>query len=1622
MHYAILGLNLGFVLMVGLAMSNLIIELPKKNFLRKQLLNLNLIVFQAYNWVLVVVMLNFSGFGLKNGTFIAIMNIILIVFLGNAIEILEINVSFKLEDYLAQTRSFTSRLLYNYKLFIAIITGFDYFNEPLLLSYYIWTLLEYLKNPNFHSNFISRAYFSSLNFSIIAALAYYFIGINLISCKNFDLAYLLFFLGTIITKFSMKLLDFLINSKIEKILLNKGLIEVQDFQLSNREIYRNFIEAGEGNMNSRVLFLTFFANHQNSCKEKTCKCFEIQLKNKEDFIKYKKIFLGLLKFRFQDFLARCSEKDFPSIFLNFCSFLLTVLKTPSKVLNLLFAHRKRLKSMGDQLQAEILVKRAKKLLEKKLLNNDLYAQSLASVILFDKEVRHIEFRLKKIIQDMLKINDILLDDSQNTKKFIVLGREILKNLEKFKEKIMRLLDKNVKNVRLTQLAALTIKYLTEDLAFRNFYKQLNIKRINHMLSRKNHDSLDIFDHDSGIVFISLGQDFSTITKTSKNFLRILGFSDSSELLGKSLDFLMPKVFAMRHKELISDFVETGKGKLLISGLKSLFAVNKQGFLLEIKLLIRLDTIFHDEFVIAGYMKINKNVNNRTISMDIQGNLLNFTRDSDILFNFGLKNKDNIINMGIFLPEIIEKLFPMKKEDFQDKDILDFKQKGFALIPKKEELYTELISNGNFEILSGFSDIKSRDLEKENLANREKIYECLRKITTQDYRFYRIHYIMKTLSFAEKRLDIRILEILECFEVIEMKLFSQYLSRKTEKLRISLHKDNIDSPGSQQIHENTIKLKPEPSNTYNNQLSIERDLTIRESPNKKIKTIFNKDYSPSNSIQNDGNNQISHDNQILKAPNSNLLMPENPQIGSDSNKQTISASFEVEDSDFSLGLDNDMDFEQKISEISNNLANKLSSDDSLTHQDERTQTYQASQISRVSSHASGDAKKNTISGLMKGGGWNLAIFEMFGFGTLLGYIGITILMFELAREEGYNIQKTIENSGVFHDQLSPICVLLRDVQAYEWSYIGLSNNAFYLQEIQKSFEFSAGLLEDAYKIGIEETDASMDYIYTTYLTIKLKNITIYSDVASNGSILPMYSYTGANDIMYSYTGANDSLKTMIINIPQAIIFFLAASQHVYLGYALNQSQNVSDLENYHWFLKENILELITSMLTIFQINKAQRNDSLGYLQELNWMLILMISLLTFCLGASSAFFLIKNKVKCHKFCMLFWFFLENDLMERNTKLNSLLDRYFDQTKNTNFEKANYLTDPSVSQTGSTSKFKSLSKSFMRNDLKFDVLQKKRRGKLRRSNSLKTFKNWEFQRFFLVIMLIFLMFSGLIIGVYMIYYANTSLFIENTLDIMNDIDSVETYSITISIRYAMNSVILSLYDQTPDVVEETTAIISTLLVEIEDLQSTIIDFSTMFKNTGSSNILTDLKYEFFNEDLCLVAETLKSNADFAQMASLLGSQAFCDLLLKNILTKGSTSLAFSVNELFDDWQLLMNNSAYNEESLLEIIGSQDYLDTNLALAYVYSIGKYYSEEMLDKTSVYFDEIRTSNIIWIIFALLMIVVLFLMGFKKLMRNLREDLKENFSLILLFPFNVISGNKVLENKIAKMFRKQKI
>lgn len=160
--------------------------------------------------------------------------------------------------------------------------------------------------------------------------------------------------------------------------------------------------------------------------------------------------------------------------------------------------------------------------------------------------------------------------------------------------------------------------------------------------------------------------------------------------------------------------------------------------------------------------------------------------------------------------------------------------------------------------------------------------------------------------------------------------------------------------------------------------------------------------------------------------------------------------------------------------------------------------------------------------------------------------------------------------------------------------------------------------------------------------------------------------------------------MKLNIPQATLFFLAGSQHLYYSEVLNKIDETLDAYNYVFFIKENILDFIETMLYIFATNKSKIVNTVHYLDNLNSVFLGIICGIL-CFGVIQICYIgLKTKFKSSRFSTLFFHFQENEIEERINKLNYVLDRYFN-SKNKIFN-----TEISTLSATKTSKSSQMSK--------------------------------------------------------------------------------------------------------------------------------------------------------------------------------------------------------------------------------------------------------------------------------------------------------------------------------------------
>lgn len=190
---------------------------------------------------------------------------------------------------------------------------------------------------------------------------------------------------------------------------------------------------------------------------------------------------------------------------------------------------------------------------------------------------------------------------------------------------------------------------------------------------------------------------------------------------------------------------------------------------------------------------------------------------------------------------------------------------------------------------------------------------------------------------------------------------------------------------------------------------------------------------------------------------------------------------------------------------------------------------------------------------------------------------------------------------------------------------------------------------------------------------------------------------------------------------------------------------------------------------------------------------------------------------------------------------------------------------------------------------------------------------------------------------------------------------------------------------------------------------------------------MKFDFFTKDICELYSIIKTNINtqvesVRLIAGRLKEITFCQRLLKGILTKGSTSYAFELTEIFKQWQTYLRERDFTVDNTKSIIQTKEFMDINFALPYVYALGLFDILEMLDRSINYFISYREERVTWIIWTLIVISLCFSFPAFKLINYLKKDSEESFNLLRIFPYLMITNNKMLENKISRISRMQKI
>jgi len=264
--------------------------------------------------------------------------------------------------------------------------------------------------------------------------------------------------------------------------------------------------------------------------------------------------------------------------------------------------------------------------------------------------------------------------------------------------------------------------------------QLGYELLDKAKANANKKSLDelikssdiLFADDTVVIHLSGNKDTAgRIVKTNEGLSKIFGYN-KSEVMGHSINILMPSIFAKRHNEFLEKFFKTGR-KTMFNQEKYLYALHRSGCCFQIKILLKQMPSLAEGIQYVAMIRQSQSDYDYIIT-DTRGVIDCFSQGvgSRLKLPSNLF-KDSEINIQILAPELI-KIFSSadKKRTLFDKFREAGGQKLMFMVPKDFAQNTQ-----------GDSKKMSKDPTKAGIAklkehrNKKKMGEILYRELNKD---------------------------------------------------------------------------------------------------------------------------------------------------------------------------------------------------------------------------------------------------------------------------------------------------------------------------------------------------------------------------------------------------------------------------------------------------------------------------------------------------------------------------------------------------------------------------------------------------------------------------------------------------------------------------------------------------------------------------------------------------------------------------------------------------------------------------------------------------------------------------------------------------------------------------
>ena len=208
---------------------------------------------------------------------------------------------------------------------------------------------------------------------------------------------------------------------------------------------------------------------------------------------------------------------------------------------------------------------------------------------YDQFVQHLSLLTTSAIQFW----DELARASPDARRVMVLGPGLLRMDLEAKAKFEKLANFRIRELHLCNLFAGYLKRVIHDEeALTHVLDRIELlstdlitevagarEKVKEQIDRKSQQALCVVEASGN------KEDMGTILTLSSSVFTFFGHRDK-DLVGESVERLMPHYTAERHNKFMSDFFRTEKGKIMDKR-RRVFGLNKEGFLIECSLCLRI---------------------------------------------------------------------------------------------------------------------------------------------------------------------------------------------------------------------------------------------------------------------------------------------------------------------------------------------------------------------------------------------------------------------------------------------------------------------------------------------------------------------------------------------------------------------------------------------------------------------------------------------------------------------------------------------------------------------------------------------------------------------------------------------------------------------------------------------------------------------------------------------------------------------------------------------------------------------------------------------------------------------------------------------------------------------------